>query len=113
MSAPLSRRTLLRGAGVALGLPLLEAMLPRRAFAQGLTPRRFVACYVPCGIHMAAFTPRAAGRGFDLTPILAPLAPVQASVNVLTGLANLPARPDGAGVHAAGTGCFLTARHVR
>jgi len=113
MRAPLSRRALLRGAGVALGLPLLEAMWPRRAFAQSLAPRRFVACYVPCGIHMAAFTPRAAGRDFDLTPILAPLAQVRGAVNVLTGLANLPARPDGAGDHAAGTGSFLTARHVR
>jgi hypothetical protein len=112
MTSPLSRRTLLRGAGAALALPFLEAMLPRRAFAQVNVPRRFIAYYVPCGIHMAAFTPRGTGTDYALTPILAPLEPVRASVNVLTGLANLPARPDGAGDHAAGTGSFLTARHV-
>lgn len=111
----ISRRMLLRGAGAAVALPLLEQMLPSIARAQNSgapPPRRLVAFYVPCGIHMANWTPAATGANYTLTPILAPLAPVKSDVLVLSGLANLPARPDGAGDHASGTGSFITARHV-
>ncbi|MEZ4463102.1 MAG: DUF1552 domain-containing protein [bacterium] len=108
----LSRRTFLRGAGAALALPFLEAMLPRGAQAQGMGPRtRFLAWYVPCGIHMPAWTPADAGAGFTLSPMLESLAPYRDRLTVLTGLANRPARPDGPGDHAAGTGSFLTAAH--
>lgn len=108
----LSRRTLLRGAGVALALPMLEQMLPSVARAQSVpAPRRLVAFYVPCGINMSQWTPSATGAGYSLTPILQPLAPVKSDVLVLSGLANRPAQPDGAGDHASGTGAFITAAH--
>jgi hypothetical protein len=108
----LSRRTFLTGAGCAIGLPLLEAMVPRRAFAQGMpAPRRIIAYYVPCGIHMAGWTPAQEGAAYALTPILADLAPVKDDVLVISGLANRPARPDGPGDHASGTGAFLTCAH--
>jgi hypothetical protein len=114
---PLSRRTFLRGAGALVALPFLDAMRPARVFAQsmrpmGPPPRRFLAWYVPCGIHMAAWTPASEGRGYELTPILQSLAPFKDDVLVLTGLANIPARPDGPGDHAGGTSAFLTARHA-
>lgn len=112
----LSRRTFLRGAGVALALPALEAMIPRRrARAAGLEkPVRFLAFYVPNGIHMPAWTPATEGRDFALPPILQPLEPLRNSVLVLSGLENRAAMPqgDGAGDHARGTASFLTCTHV-
>lgn len=111
--SPLSRRAMLRGAGALVALPFLEAMLPRRAFAATPPATRFVGYFVPCGIHMDAFTPAAEGADFALTPILQPLGDLRADVLVLSGLANRPAQPDGTGDHAAGTGSFLTARHCR
>src|SRR5205814_2574458 len=69
------------------------------------------AFYVPCGIVMNDWRP--AGLGSDWVPstILQPLLPIKDKVNVLTGLANRPAIPDGPGDHASGTGAFLTAAH--
>ncbi len=114
----LSRRTLLRGLGTALALPTLEAMLPASARAQAMAqPRRFVGFYVPCGIRMNRWTPAATGASYTLSSILQPLGAwngqpsLQADTLVLSGLANRPARPDGPGDHASGTGAFLTAAH--
>lgn len=110
----LSRRTFLGGAGAALALPLLESMAPfgASAFAQDVKPSRMICYYVPCGIHMPSWTPSAEGANYALSETLAPLANVKGDISVLTGLANLPARPDGPGDHAAGTGSFITATHV-
>ena len=108
---PLSRRTFLKGAGTAIALPFLEAMLPRKAWAQAAAaPKRILAYYIPNGIHMAAWTPAAEGA-YELTPILAPLVNVRDDVLVISGLMNEPARPDGPGDHASGTGAFLTCAH--
>ena len=111
---PLSRRAVLRGLGATLALPLLDAMRPTMAFAQMDPVRpasRFLAFYVPCGIHMPAWTPATAGPDWEVTPILTGLRDLRSKVMVLSGLDNLPARPDGPGDHAAGTGSFLTAAH--
>ena len=72
----LSRRTFLRGAGVAVGLPLLEAMIPASTAlsqtAAAPTPRMgFI--YFPHGAIMDRWTPAAEGAGFELSPILKPL----------------------------------------
>ena len=108
----LSRRVFIGGAGAVLALPWLESALPRVARAQAMTaPTRFLGYYVPCGIRMEHWTPTKEGAAYDLPPILVPLAGVQAKLSVLTGLANLPARPDGPGDHASGTGAFLTCAH--
>src|SRR5688572_12939782 len=110
----LSRRALLRGAGAAVALPLLEQMLPSVARAQSAgtpPPRRFVVFYVPNGLNMAQWTPVATGPEYALTPTLAALAPVKSKTLVVTGLANRPGQPDGLGDHAAATGAFLTVMH--
>jgi hypothetical protein len=107
-----SRRRFLGGAATLVALPWLSSLAPRSASARATSPRRFVAFYVPNGIHMAAWTPTSAGSDYALTPILAPLAPVKSKLLVLSGLANAPAHPDGPGDHAAGTAGFLTCRHV-
>ena len=112
--ARLSRRTFLRGAGAAVALPFLEAMWPASARAQAAaSARRFLAWYVPNGIHMADWTPADTGANYALPSILAPLAPIRSEVLVLTGLANNAARVNVAGDHARGTGSFLTARTVK
>lgn len=109
----LSRRTVLRGVGTALSLPLLEAMLPARAFADGQPlpyPNRMAFFYVPNGVHMPHWTPSATGGAFDLPPILEPLAPLRDQILVLSGLTADKARPngDGPGDHARALAAFLT-----
>jgi hypothetical protein len=107
----LSRRAFLGGAGAVLALPWLESVLPRSARAQAGAPTRFLGYYVPCGMRMQDWTPTATGANYDLPTILEPLLNIQGKVSVLTGLANQPARPDGPGDHASGTGAFLTCAH--
>ena len=107
-----SRRRLLGGAGIALALPFLESLLPRGARAAP-SPLRFLGYYVPCGIRMSSWTPSSAGDAYAMTPILKPLEKLRTQFSVLSGLANRPARPDGAGDHAAGTASFLTCTHVQ
>lgn len=111
-SPVLSRRALLGGAGALVSLPLLESLLPRAARAQDPSPVRFLAFYVPNGMHMADWTPSAAGENYTLPAILAPLANVKSKFSVLTGLNSAPGESDGPGDHASGTGSFLTATHV-
>lgn len=117
------RRTFLRGLGVGIALPMLEAMSPPlRALAAGQAdqvassfPRRMVFLYVPNGANMADWTPKAEGTKFDLPFILEPLKNVRSGVQVLTGLAHDRARPngDGAGDHARASATFLTGCQAR
>ena len=83
----LSRRRLLRGAGTALALPLLESMFPAAtALAQsGAAPRTRLACiYIPHGAVMSRWTPASEGTGFEFPQILKPLEPFRTSVNVIS-----------------------------
>lgn len=84
----LSRRTLLRGAGVALALPLLESMLPAgRAQAQAAARKlRFAAIYVPHGAVMSRWTPQQEGKGFEFPEILKPLEPFRDRLSVISNL---------------------------
>lgn len=112
------RRAFLGGAGALISLPLFETFLPKKVHAADLPLVRFLAYYVPCGMHMPKFTPQNTGAGYDLPEILAPLdagagTKMSSKVNVLTGLANRPAKPDGPGDHASGTGAFLTNAHPK
>ena len=112
MTAPWrpSRRLLLRSAAATLALPFLPSALSRRAWADApVVPPRMLFFYVPCGLQPEEWKPENTGRGYDLKRILAPLAPVQDHVSVLSGLYNDGAMSDRAGDHARGTGAFLTA----
>jgi hypothetical protein len=84
-----SRRTVLKGAGVALALPWLEALAPRPARALPPPTVRYVALYFPNGTA-DFWRPGGAGAGssWSLSPILAPLAPVKPYLTVLTNVAN-------------------------
>ncbi|MGI9473534.1 MAG: DUF1552 domain-containing protein [Rubripirellula sp.] len=69
----LHRRTLLRGSGVAMALPLLEAMLPNRAAADAVTnalPKRLGLFYFGTGMNMREFEPKDDGRDYALSPTL-------------------------------------------
>src|SRR5262245_48200525 len=109
---PLSRRTFLRGAGVTLGLPLLEAMQPLRGGARAAAaPVRAAYLYFPNGAWMDAWIPRQTGAEYELPFSLTPLAPVRDSVLVLSGL-DKPFSRSGDG-HYAKTANFLTGLAVR
>lgn len=99
----LSRRTVLRGAGSALALPLLESMFPAgRAFAQGgsASPVRAGFIYIPHGATMARWTPERAGSEFELSEILTPLEPFKSKLNVISDLSHPNAYgPGGATAH--------------
>jgi len=101
----LPRRTILRGMGATVGLPFLEAMLP--AFAargQAAQPvHRFQTFYVPNGMAMEYWTPKGEGTGFELSPILEPLAPYRDQMLVLSGI-----KASWNYIHAGASGSFLT-----
>lgn len=84
-----------------------------QAFAGQEKVKRILAFYVPDGMHMQRFRPNAVGANYDLPEILSPLGTLKSKVNVLSGLTNAPARPDGPGDHASGTGAFLTVAHPK
>lgn len=110
MKRAMSRRTVLRGLGACVGLPLLEAMVPV-ARATPVSPVRLVVFFIPNGTYLPRWTPADAGPGYTLSPILQPLASVRDEVTVLTGLANAPARELGAEEHGNCTGTILTCTH--
>ena len=93
MSTPLSRRHVLRGAGVALALPWLDAMIPSWAArvsaapAAKAPPLRLGFVYVPNGVHLPAWTPATEGAAYEMPTILGPLAPWRDRMLVLSGLA--------------------------
>ena len=116
MNRLLSRRTILRGLGAAISLPLLDAMVP--AFASpslAATPRRLAFIYVPNGILMDQWTPQGIGSGFELSRILAPLAPHRENILVLSGLAQNTGRAlgDSTGDHARASATYLTGVHPK
>jgi len=100
-SKPLSRRTVLRGAGgVAISLPLLLAMRPRTAQAASL-PKRFVVFFSANGMIKDQWQPTATGTGFTLSPILSPLAAHQSELLILRGLNNEASYIYGSNAHDA------------
>ena len=99
----LSRRAVLRGAGAALALPLLDAMTPAFANSSPAPVHRFQTVYVPNGMAMDYWLPKKIGPDFEMTPILQPLAEHREKMLILSGLnANWNIAHAGAG------GSFLT-----
>jgi Protein of unknown function (DUF1552) len=116
MNKPLSRRTILRGLGAAISLPLLDAMVP--AFAspsRSAAPLRLAFIYVPNGILMDQWTPSIEGPNYEPPRILAPLTPHRENVLVLSGLAQNTGRAlgDSTGDHARASATYLTGVHPK
>jgi len=104
------RRAFLQGAGAALALPLLDAMMPAMTAAAPPTPRLGY-MYVPNGMHMPLWKPKVPGAGdsFELSQILQGLAPVKEHVTVLGGLNNYVAGlGDGGGPHTRNQSAWLS-----
>jgi hypothetical protein len=106
----LPRRTFLRGAGTALALPLLDAMIPAMR-AQRLTAaapvRRLGFVYYPLGVDQDRWRPKGEGASYELSEALAPLSPHKSKFIVLGGLSSDPDRTK-AGFHDRAMASFMT-----
>jgi len=108
MQKRLPRRTFLRGVGVTVALPWLDAMVPAFAApADTKPPVRLVFAYVPNGMMMYEWKPRTAGKNFEFPRILKPLEPFREDTLVLTGLAHRNGE-IAPGDHAAAGATYLT-----
>jgi hypothetical protein len=111
----LSRRTFLRGAGTALALPLLDAMIPALT-ASSNTPaaperlRRLGYTYIPMGCDVSRWTPPGKDTLGELSSTLTPLAPVKEHVTVISNLELANAFP---GTHATSNSAFLSAAKAK
>ncbi len=107
------RRTVLRGLGTSMALPLLDGMVPALT-ATAQTPARgalrFGVVYVPNGMVMQEWTPAAVGADFEFRAAMKALEPFSSQLIVLSGLASTPppSAYGGAGVHARASTRFLT-----
>src|SRR3954454_11384784 len=116
----LSRRTLLRGVGTALSLPILDAMVPAHtALAKtAANPQiKLGLCFIPHGAVQANWTPIGEGTDLKLSRTLAPLEPYKNQVTVLSNLAHkmaAPGRPgDNGGDHTRSPAVYLNGVHPR
>ena len=91
----LSRRTVLRGAGACIALPLLDAMNPAGTAwantAAGAAPHRMAFVGFPMGAVMSKWSPEKAGKDYEISPILEPLAKYREHLTIVSGLRNKPA----------------------
>ena len=102
----LSRRTFLRGVGVTMSLPLLDAMVPASTALAQTAARartRLALCFIPHGAVMNQWTPATTGP-LELSPILSPLAAHKDRIVVLSNLAHAMAGPQGPGDNGGGGG---------
>jgi len=109
----LPRRTFLRGAGAAMALPLLDAMIPAMT-AQVASPanpvRRLGFVYMPMGAHLPMWTPPGSGKLTELSPTLSSLS---AFVDQLTVVTNLELKNAYPGTHATSNAAFLSAAKAK
>ena len=112
----ISRRTVLRAAGTAVTLPLLDAMIPAFAPAAATKPvRRLGVVYHPNGVIYDQWLPTGVGSQFELSPTLKGLEPFKNQLTVVTGLFSDQAEAlgDGGGDHSRACGSYLTGVHVK
>ena len=111
MTMKITRRTMLKGIGATLALPVLEAMLPAAsALSSPKFPVRMAHLYIPNGVHPDLWTPRGTGRDFELPPTLSPLAGVKNDILVLSELWNAASNiGDG---HYVKTSGYLTSTTI-
>src|SRR5712671_3032094 len=116
----LPRRTILRGLGASVALPLLESMIPAGTAlaATAAAPKTRLGCiYIPHGATMDKWTPKGEGPAFEFSEILQPLAPFRDRVTVISDLAHQPVAPwtgedtGGAENHVRAAAVFLSGAH--
>jgi hypothetical protein len=109
----LSRRTVLRGAGVVMALPWLES-IPVWGIETSAAgnenaspfPKRFAALFMACGINPERWSAKGVGANMELSSSLQPMAPLKSKINVISGLFNKNA--TGVGIHPGQTGNILS-----
>src|SRR4051812_46094215 len=110
MTSTHSRRTFLRGAGVAMAVPWLESMPVWGASTGGASasaaPKRFATLFMGCGINMDHWRAKGSGKEMELGKSLAPMEPLKHKMNFITGLFNKSA--TGVGIHPGQTGNILS-----
>ncbi len=113
----LNRRCVLRGLGVALSLPLLEAMLPKsqardstfKPMKQSTVAQpRLICCYIPNGVNIQQWVPKSTGTDYELSPTLSALSPLKEHFAVLSGLGH----PNSEGGHS-GADTWLTGADLK
>jgi Protein of unknown function (DUF1552) len=116
----ISRRTVLRGIGTAMSLPLLDSMVPAQTplVKTAANPEvRLGMCFIPHGAVMANWTPASEGADFKISRTLAPIEPYKDQVNVITNLAHKMAAPggpgDNGGDHTRSPTVFLSGVHPK
>lgn len=107
--ARLSRRALLRGAGVAIALPALDCMMvaARARQADHHAPRRMVAINFELSFHPPNLMPQTPGRDYETTPYLQPLSDLRNEFTIISGTSH----PDVDGGHAASKSWLTAAPH--
>jgi hypothetical protein len=103
----LSRRTFLRGAGTAVALPFLHAMIPALSAQSKSRPFRFGAIYVPNGIYPQLWHPDKTGSDFEFKPIMKPLEPYRDYVVTISKMKAPDGNPENGGVHMGASAAWL------
>ena len=116
----ISRRTLLRGVGATISLPLLESMVPAQTplAKTAANPQiKLGLCFIPHGAVMSNWTPIGEGTDFKLSRTLTPLAPYRDQLVVVSNLAHKMAAPggpgDNGGDHTRAPAVFLNGVHPK
>lgn len=112
----ISRRTFLKGLGVAVALPAMESLAPKvNASSLHSSPKRMTVFYSPNGVRMQSYTPDVVGKHYPLTPILQPLEKMREHFSVISGLAHYQASAFDAPPAGHGRSCpaFLTGVHAK
>jgi hypothetical protein len=108
----ISRRAVLRGAGVTMALPWLESMNVFGATTTpGVFPKRFAALFMGNGVNEDHWNSEGSGAAMTLSKTLMPLEPLKHKINVIHGL--FQKRATGQGIHPAQTGCLLSGASIQ
>jgi len=110
----LPRRTMLKGLGASVALPLLDSMIPALSAQAKQAPPRLGFVYASHGVIFSQWKPAQVGKNFELSANLKPLERVRDQINVLTNLSHLEAdtKGDGSGDHNRAAAAWLTGVHA-
>src|ERR1043166_3224792 len=110
-SERISRRAVLRGAGVAMALPWLESIPAFGDTVAGAPPKRVAVLFMGNGVNEDYWDAQGSGAAMTLSKTLEPLEPLKHKINVVHGL--FQKRATGQGIHPAQTGCLLSGAKIQ
>src|SRR5688572_4985449 len=107
----ISRRAILRGAGVTMALPWLESFPAFADSASAAFPKRFAVLFMGNGVNENHWDAQGSGADMVLSKTLEPLEPLKHKINVIHGLFHK--RAVGHGIHPAQTGSLLSGANIQ